>query len=131
LRLLKIRSIPRRSGFDKCPGEGEDDDFGAGEPGNPKMPSQTVEVTMSEDNGSMAYAPAEVDVSKGEQIKFIIKNAGTLKHEFHLDTFDDNAHHKIEMQKNPEMEHDIRTRRASSRASKLKFSKAGPSSSRA
>ena len=39
-------------------------------------------------------------------IKFIIKNAGTLDHEFFLNSFEHNAEHKIEMQKNPEMVHD-------------------------
>jgi uncharacterized cupredoxin-like copper-binding protein len=85
---------------------GDDDDYAAGEPGNPTKPSRTVDVTMSEANGTMSYEPAEIDVKKGEQIKFIVKNVGTLKHEFFLDSFAHNASHKIEMQKNPEMEHD-------------------------
>lgn len=87
--------------------EGEEhEDFAAGEPGDAKKPSRTVEVTMSEGSGTMTYAPAEIDVKKGEQIKLVVKNAGTLKHEFFLDSIDHNAHHKIEMEKNPEMEHD-------------------------
>lgn len=85
---------------------GEDDDFAAGEPGDPTKPYRTVAVTISEDNGKMSYAPAEIDVSKGEQVKLVMKNAGMLKHEFFLDSFKHNASHKIEMQKNPEMEHD-------------------------
>jgi uncharacterized cupredoxin-like copper-binding protein len=85
---------------------GDDDDYAAGEPGNPTKPSRTVDITMSEANGTMSYEPAEIDVKKGEQIKFIVKNVGTLKHEFFLDSFDHNARHKLEMQKNPEMEHD-------------------------
>lgn len=84
----------------------DDDDYAAGEPGDPGKPARTVEVTMSEGYGTMVYKPAEVDVKKGEQIKFIVKNAGALKHEFFLDSFEHNAHHKLEMQKNPEMEHD-------------------------
>lgn len=86
--------------------EGEDDDFAAGELGDSTKPSRTVEVTMSEGNGTMTYAPAEIDVTTGEQIKIVIKNVGTLKHEFFLDSFQHNASHRIEMQKNPEMEHD-------------------------
>jgi uncharacterized cupredoxin-like copper-binding protein len=83
-----------------------EDDYAAGEPGDPAKPARTVEVTMTEGDGAMAYAPKKVDVKLGEQIEFIIKNAGALKHEFRLDTLADNAHHKIEMEKNPEMEHD-------------------------
>jgi uncharacterized cupredoxin-like copper-binding protein len=85
---------------------GDEDDYAAGEPGDPAKPSRTLEVTMSEANGTMSYEPAEIDVKKGEQIKFIVKDAGALKHEFFLDSFAHNARHKIEMQKNPEMEHD-------------------------
>lgn len=65
--------------------EGEDDDFAAGELGDSTKPSRTVEVTMSEGNGTMTYAPAEIDVTTGEQIKIVIKNVGTLKHEFFLE----------------------------------------------
>lgn len=86
--------------------EGEDDDFAAGAPGDPTKPYRTVAVTMSEDNGKMSYAPAEIDVSTGEQVKLVVKNAGMLKHEFFLDSFQHNASHRIEMQKNPQMEHD-------------------------
>lgn len=87
--------------------EGEDDDdFAAGEPGDPKQPFRVVEITMAEKDGAMIYEPAEVDVKKGEQVEFIIHNAGTLKHEFHLASVQQNADHRIEMQKNPEMEHD-------------------------
>ncbi len=80
--------------------------YAAGTPGDPAKPFRVVELAMTEGNGSMAYDPAEVDVEKGEQIKFVLKNAGALDHEFFLDSFEHNAAHKIEMQKNPEMEHD-------------------------
>ncbi|MFA5955985.1 plastocyanin/azurin family copper-binding protein [Hyphomicrobium sp.] len=87
--------------------EGEDDDdFAAGEPGDAKKPFRVVEVTMSEREGAMIYSPAEVDVKIGEQVKFVIHNVGALRHEFHLASIQQNASHRIEMQKNPEMEHD-------------------------
>jgi len=84
----------------------DDDDYAAGEPGDPGKPARSVEVTMTEGNGTMAYAPQEVDVHVGEQIKFIIKNSGALRHEFHLDSLQHNAHHKLEMEKHPGMVHD-------------------------
>ncbi len=84
----------------------DDDDYAAGEPGDAPKPSRTVEVTMNESDGAMSYTPTEVDVKKDEQIKFVIKNNGTLKHEFHLDTVADNTSHRREMEKNPEMVHD-------------------------
>ena len=86
--------------------EGADEDFAAGEPGDPTKPYRTVAVTISEGNEKMSYAPPEIDVWTGEQVKLVVKNAGMLKHEFFLDSFKHNASHKNEMQKNPEMEHD-------------------------
>jgi len=80
--------------------------FAAGEPGDPKKPSRVVEVTMTDGPGVMSYRPDKVEVRKGEQIKFVLKNTGYLAHEFLLDSFENNAKHKVEMEKNPEMEHD-------------------------
>jgi uncharacterized cupredoxin-like copper-binding protein len=84
----------------------EHDTFAAGEPGDPTKPFRVVHLSMTEGSGSMAYDPAEIDVKQGEQIKLVIKNTGALDHEFFLDSFQHNAAHKIEMEKNPEMEHD-------------------------
>lgn len=80
--------------------------FAAGEPGDPKRPFRVIEVTMTDGPGTMTYSPDRIEVRKGEQIKFVLKNTGHLAHEFLLDSFENNAKHKIEMQKNPEMEHD-------------------------
>lgn len=102
---LQIVMLPSTSS-EAIAHEGEGDDFAAGAPGDPAKPSRTVAVTMSEGNGTMTYAPAEIDVKTGEQINIVVKNVGALKHEFFLDSFQHNASHRIEMQKNPEMEHD-------------------------
>jgi len=80
--------------------------FAAGEPGDPKKPFRVIEVTLTDGPGSMSYSPDKIEVRKGEQIKFVLKNTGYLAHEFLLDSFENNAKHKIEMEKNPEMEHD-------------------------
>jgi uncharacterized cupredoxin-like copper-binding protein len=80
--------------------------FAAGEPGDPKKPYRTIEITAREGSGTMAFEPARIEVKKGEQIMFLLLNTGALAHEFLLDSFENNAKHKIEMQKNPEMEHD-------------------------
>jgi len=80
--------------------------FAAGEPGDPKKPFRVIEITMTDGPGTMTYTPNKIDVRKGEQIKFVLKNIGLLAHEFLLDSLENNAKHKIEMEKNPEMEHD-------------------------
>jgi uncharacterized cupredoxin-like copper-binding protein len=83
-----------------------DDAFAAGKPGDPKKPFRVVEIQMREGDGTMSYVPGRIEIKKGEQIKFVLKNAGALDHEFLLDSVEHNAKHKIVMQKNPEMEHD-------------------------
>ena len=81
--------------------------FGAGAPGDPKKPARTVEVVMKEtEDGNMLFAPDRVEAKRGEQVRFVLKNAGKVDHEFLLDTPERNAKHKVEMRKNPDMEHD-------------------------
>jgi uncharacterized cupredoxin-like copper-binding protein len=45
-------------------------------------------------------------VKRGEQIKFVITNAGLLAHEFILADTADNLKHAALMKKYPDMEHD-------------------------
>jgi len=80
--------------------------FAAGEPGDPKKPFRTIEIAMTEGPGTMTYSLGSIEVRKGEQIKFVLKNTGYLAHEFLLDSVENNAKHKIEMEKHPDMEHD-------------------------
>jgi uncharacterized cupredoxin-like copper-binding protein len=76
--------------------------YSAGEPGNPKQPSRTIEVEMSE----MAYTPSRIEVKRGEQIRFVIRNVGKEDHEFLLATTEENLKHAEDMKKHPHMEHD-------------------------
>ena len=78
-----------------------------GEPADPEKPARTVEITMSEtDDGQMIFIPNRVKARAGEQVRFKVQNAGQLDHEFVLATAEANQKHAIEMQKNPDMEHD-------------------------
>ena len=80
--------------------------FAAGAPGDPKKPARTVEMAMKEtDDGKMLYEPNQIEVKRGEQIRFVLKNDGKVDHEFMLDSLANNAKHKAAMQKNPDMEH--------------------------
>ena len=80
--------------------------FSAGEPGNPRRPSRTIQIAMREADGKMGFVPEMIQVSKGEQIKFMLRNNGALDHEFVLATTKDNLKHAELMKKYPEMEHD-------------------------
>ena len=80
--------------------------FSAGEPGNAKRPARVVQVTMRESDGKMMFVPERVEVRRGEQIRFVLRNNGALEHEFVLASRDDNLKHAEAMKKNPQMEHD-------------------------
>ena len=83
-----------------------DHSFAAGEPGDAKQPFRVVEILMTDGPGTMAYTPDRIEVKKGEQIKFVLKNVGQVDHEFLINSFKNNAKHKLEMEKDPEMAHD-------------------------
>lgn len=80
--------------------------FSAGEPGDPKKPARVVQVVMAESDGKMRFIPDRLEVRKGEQIRFVLRNSGELDHEFVLATTAENVKHAEEMRKNPDMDHD-------------------------
>lgn len=108
---------------------GHDEAFSAGEPGDPKKPARIIQVTMGETDGKMVFMPAKIEVKKGEQVKFVLRNNGELDHEFILATTAENLKHAEAMKKNPDMEHDDPNgkRLASKKTDEIvwKFSKAG------
>src|SRR5690349_20089998 len=67
--------------------------FSAGEPGDAKKPARKVEIVMREDNGKMLFAPDKLEVKKGEQARFVLRNQGEIKHEFMLATKAENDEH--------------------------------------
>jgi uncharacterized cupredoxin-like copper-binding protein len=80
--------------------------FSAGQPGDPKKPARTIKVAMQEDGKTMLFAPAQIVVRKGEQIRFVLDNDGTENHEFVLATVAENRKHAALMKRFPNMEHD-------------------------
>ena len=81
-------------------------DLAYGQPGDPKKPARIVQITMRDSEGKMVFIPNRIDVRKGEQVKFVIRNNGELDHEIVIGTLDENLKHMAEMMKNPDMEHD-------------------------
>lgn len=80
--------------------------FAAGEPGTHEVPARTVEIVMRDDDGSMVFTPNSLQVKQGEQVRFVIRNAGATDHEFLIDTVANNAAHKEAMAADPEMQHE-------------------------
>lgn len=75
--------------------------YAAGEPGDPKKPSREIVVEM----GDRYYRPKQLQVKRGEQVRFVLRNDGYEDHEFLLDTTEANLKHAEAMRKNPGMEH--------------------------
>ncbi len=78
-----------------------------GQPGNAAGIDREIEIIMSEtDDGDMIFEPSNIEVHKGETIRFVLVNAGEMEHEFVLDDHPGVMEHKALMEKFPEMEHD-------------------------
>ncbi|HEY9212309.1 MAG TPA: cupredoxin family protein [Ancylobacter sp.] len=77
-----------------------------GVPGDPKKSARVVQVAMKEQADKMLFVPNRIEVRKGEQVRFVMKNHGASDHEFVLGTQDEIAAHAEQMKKNPDMEHD-------------------------
>ena len=73
-----------------------------GKPGNPKKVARTIEVVMTDD---MIFTPARIDVTRGETIRLVVKNAGKMKHELVLGSTAELKEHAEMMRKMPGMEH--------------------------
>jgi len=88
------------------PGAGHAAETAYGKPGDPKKPARIVQITMRESDGKMLFVPDRIEIRRGEQIKFVLRNNGELDHEIVLATLAENLKHMEEMKKNPDMEHD-------------------------
>jgi uncharacterized cupredoxin-like copper-binding protein len=75
---------------------------GVGKPGDPKKVSRAIQVVMSDD---MKFTPANISVKRGETIKFVVKNAGQIKHEMVIGSMAELKQHAEMMRKMPGMEH--------------------------
>lgn len=82
------------------------EEFSAGQPGDPTKPARILQVVMREGDGKMMFIPDKIEIKRGEQIRFKVRNNGELEHEFVLATTAENLKHAEQMKKNPEMEHD-------------------------
>lgn len=78
------------------PGHGDKPDIG--QAGDVSMIDRVIEVEMTE----MKYDPAEIEIEKGETVKFVVTNEGRAVHEFNLGTeamWDDHKGEMREMMK--------------------------------
>jgi uncharacterized cupredoxin-like copper-binding protein len=74
-----------------------------GRASDPKKAKRTVRVDMSD---TMRFSPAELEVGKGDTVRFIVRNSGKQRHEMVLGAMEDLKEHAALMRKHPGMEHD-------------------------
>lgn len=82
---------------------GGHDESPIGKPGLTSKVKRTITVEMAD---NMRYSPSQIQVKKGETIRFLVKNVGKVRHELSLGTPQELAEHLELMKKFPEMEHD-------------------------
>ena len=73
-----------------------------GKPGDPGKVTRSIRVEM---NDRMRFKPASINVKRGETIRFIVRNAGKVRHEMVLGTIEELKKHAELMRKHPEMKH--------------------------
>jgi len=64
-----------------------------GKPGDPAQASRTIDIVMTDN----AFAPDRISVGKGETVRFAVRNAGEIVHEFTIGTTAMHAAHQKEM----------------------------------
>jgi uncharacterized cupredoxin-like copper-binding protein len=74
-----------------------------GHQGDPKKVTRTLRVNM---NDKMRFEPEQIQVRKGETIRFVVANHGAVLHEMVLGTAQALKEHAELMKKHPGMEHD-------------------------
>jgi uncharacterized cupredoxin-like copper-binding protein len=71
--------------------------------GDAQAAKRTIEVGMGD---NMRFTPDRIEVRQGETVRFVIRNGGTLMHEFVIGTKQELDEHAALMVKFPGMEHD-------------------------
>lgn len=71
--------------------------------GDPAKVNRTVTVDMSD---ALRFSSDSVAVDEGDTVRFVVRNAGRMLHEFVIGTPDELAKHAALMARFPNMEHD-------------------------
>jgi uncharacterized cupredoxin-like copper-binding protein len=106
LQALAFCACAASAGALADPGHKHGGEAAWGMPGDPKRPARVIQVTMREADGKMLFVPDRIEIRRGEQVRFVLRNNGEIDHEFVLATLEENLRHAEEMRKNPDMEHD-------------------------
>ena len=73
-----------------------------GRPGDPAKVTRTVDVVLDDD---MRFHPSSIDVRVGDTVRFVVRNAGKVRHEMVLGSLDELKEHAVQMRAHPGMAH--------------------------
>ncbi len=88
---LSLEAVPAWAGAGHSGGHGDQPDIG--QAGSAGHIDRVIEVTM----GEMYFSPSDLQVQRGETIRFVIRNEGDFVHEFNLGTSEMHLAHEDEM----------------------------------
>ena len=83
-------------------GGGHSEETAIGKAGVATNNTRTVTVETAD---NMRYTPSEIQVKKGETVRFVVKNVGKVRHELSLGTEKELLEHLEQMKENPGMAH--------------------------
>ena len=75
-----------------------------GQPGDPARVTRTVDVVLDDD---MRFHPSSIDVKVGDTVRFVVRNAGKVRHEMVLGSLDELKEHAVQMRAHPGMVHSV------------------------
>jgi len=70
---------------------------------DPRKAARTIRIDMTD---AMRFTPAQINVKRGEVVRFVAANKGQVLHEMVLGRLEDLKQHAEMMKKHPGMEHD-------------------------
>ena len=111
MKLLTIASMTTVLAFENAAfaagtHDGGHDEYAIGMKAEKTKARRTINISMREtDEGKMIFEPKKLQFREGETVTLNFVNKGDTKHEFVMDTVAGVLAHKIEMEKNPDMEH--------------------------
>jgi plastocyanin len=74
----------------------------AGQPGKASRVTRTIRMQALD---TMRYAPEKLTVKSGQTVRFIVTNAGKIKHEFVIGDAEEQRQHAEMMKEAPDMKH--------------------------
>jgi len=75
----------------------------AGQPGKASRVTHTIRVQALD---TMRYAPEKLTVKAGQTVRFVVTNAGQIRHEFAIGDAEEQRQHAEMMKEMPDMKHD-------------------------